>query len=59
MKNLGFNVYLNGKLISTNGINADGVVTQIVTLRTDVENDEQSLELYSGGYLSKEDAHYK
>jgi hypothetical protein len=59
MKRIGLKVFLNNKLINVSGIDTDGVVTQILTLRNDSENNEQSIKFHSGGYTKKTNEHIK
>lgn len=59
MKKLGFKVYLNDQLISTHGMDTDGVVSQIINLKNDMKENEQSIYIHCGGFRSDIQEHYK
>ncbi len=59
MKKLAFKIYLNEEPISVSGISADGIVTQTLTMKNNVDNEKQSIILHNGAYLTKSKDHYK
>lgn len=59
MKNLGLKIYVNDKFIKTIGISMDGTVAQILHLRNDFKNNEQSVHFHCGAYIKETNEDYK